>query len=93
MTVKKEEKLVEGEDVEVIKTGFIDPTLITGIMQPIGTIAFCTPEGGEMIVIDRDRFLVRGVEVQQGPGEAQQVYEAFVKWMGGVGVLEKTNER
>ena len=35
----------------------------------------------EMIKITADSFYVRGVPVQQGPGEASAVYEAFKQWM------------
>ena len=38
-------------------------------------------EPDEMIKITADSFYVRGVKVEQGPGEAEAVYEAFKQWM------------
>lgn len=35
----------------------------------------------EMIKVTEDGFYVRGVKVEQGPEEAQQVYEAFRQWL------------
>lgn len=35
----------------------------------------------EMIKITPEGFYVRGAKVEQGPEEAQQVYEAFRQWL------------
>jgi hypothetical protein len=35
----------------------------------------------EMIKVTEDGFYVRGVKVEQGPEEAEQVYEAFRQWL------------
>ena len=35
----------------------------------------------EMLKVTKDGFYVRGVRVEQGPEEAQQVYEAFKQWL------------
>ena len=34
-----------------------------------------------MLSISEDGFWVRGVKVEQGPMEAQEVYQAFLQWM------------
>jgi hypothetical protein len=39
-------------------------------------------EKGEMLKISPDGFWVRGVKVEQGPEEAKEVYEAFLKLLG-----------
>lgn len=47
-------------------------------------MVFVTSQEGqpvEMLRLSRDGFFVRGVKVEQGPGEAQAVYEAFMAWM------------
>lgn len=36
----------------------------------------------EMLSIGPDGFRVRGVKVEQGPGEAEEVYRAFLAFMG-----------
>lgn len=43
----------------------------------------------EMLRITRDGFFVRGVKVEQGEGEAQAVYEAFMTWMHAQGGWRK----
>jgi hypothetical protein len=35
----------------------------------------------EMIRISKEGFYVRGVKVEQGPGEAEEVYKAFLEMM------------
>lgn len=35
----------------------------------------------EMIKVTKDGFYVRGVKVEQGPEEAEQVYAAFKEWL------------
>jgi hypothetical protein len=39
-------------------------------------------EKSEMLKISPDGFWVRGVKVEQGPGEAKEVYEAFKLLLG-----------
>jgi hypothetical protein len=34
-----------------------------------------------ILKISKDGFWVRGVQVPQGPGEAEAVYKAFQQWM------------
>lgn len=36
---------------------------------------------GEMLKVTKDGFYVRGVKVEQGPGEAEAVYAAFKEFM------------
>ena len=36
----------------------------------------------EMLKISKDGFWVRGVKVEQGPGEAEEVYNAFKSYLG-----------
>lgn len=36
---------------------------------------------GEMLKVTKDGFYVRGVKVEQGPGEAEAVYSAFKEFM------------
>jgi hypothetical protein len=35
----------------------------------------------EMIRISKEGFYVRGIKVEQGPGEAEEVYKAFLEVM------------
>ena len=44
-------------------------------------ITFEAGEGNEMIKITPEGFRVRGVAVEQGPGEAEAVYKAFREFM------------
>lgn len=44
-------------------------------------ISFHTAAGESMMRITPDAFYVRGVQVEQGEGEAQAVYEAFKTWL------------
>ena len=37
--------------------------------------------GKEMLKISKDGFYVNGVKVEQGPGEAENVYKAFTEWL------------
>jgi hypothetical protein len=41
----------------------------------------CLAGGEEMLRVGPDGFWVRGIKVEQGPGEAQAVYNAFKEWM------------
>lgn len=42
----------------------------------------CLTAGSEeMLKVAVDGFYVRGVKVEQGPKEAEQVYEAFKQWL------------
>jgi hypothetical protein len=42
----------------------------------------CLTAGSEeMLKVAEDGFYVRGVKVEQGPKEAEQVYEAFKQWL------------
>jgi hypothetical protein len=46
------------------------------------SITFATnPLDEPMLTISDKGFWVRGVKVEQGPDEAQQVYDAFLQWM------------
>ena len=45
------------------------------------TIVFDAGDSEEMIKITPDGFYVRGVAVEQGPGEAEAVYKAFREFM------------
>jgi hypothetical protein len=40
-------------------------------------------QGQSVLLITPDKFIVRGVEVEQGEGEAQKVYDAFVDFLKG----------
>ena len=46
--------------------------------NPTHTITFNVGGNDEML---REGFWVRGVKVEQGPKEAEEVYEAFKQWM------------
>lgn len=41
----------------------------------------CLAGGEEMLKISPDGFWVRGVKVEQDPGEAETVYKAFKEFM------------
>lgn len=45
-----------------------------------GAISFDSGNG-EMLKVTKDGFYVRGVKVEQGPGEAAAVYAAFKEFM------------
>ena len=40
-----------------------------------------TSNATEMLRVSKDGFYVRGVKVEQGPGEAEAVYKAFKEFM------------
>jgi hypothetical protein len=46
---------------------------------------------GEMLKVTKDGFYVRGVKVEQGPGEAEAVYAAFKEFMTWA-ILSKPQE-
>lgn len=48
--------------------------------QPHNTIT-CMAGGSEMLRVGPDGFWVRGVKVEQGPGEAEAVYKAFKEFL------------
>lgn len=48
--------------------------------QQTNTIT-CLAGGTEMLKVGPDGFWVRGVKVEQGPNEAEEVYRAFKQWM------------
>ena len=43
------------------------------------TLFMCA--GDEVLKISSEGFWVRGVKVEQGPNEAEEVYRAFKQWM------------
>jgi len=45
------------------------------------TVIFNAGTDDEMLKITSDGFYVRGVKVEQGPGEAEAVYKAFKEFM------------
>jgi len=45
------------------------------------TISFMGRNGEPMMQISDTGFWVRGVKVEQGPTEAEEVYEAFKQWI------------
>lgn len=47
-----------------------------------GSHTFRSGGGVEMLKISKDGFWVRGVKVEQGPGEAEEVYNAFKNYLG-----------
>ena len=49
--------------------------------QPANTITFNVGGNDEMLKVGPEGFWVRGVKVEQGPKEAEEVYEAFKQWM------------
>ena len=53
---------------------------------PRSTVFMGQEEGSavEMLKISHDGFYVRGVKIEQGEGEAQKVYDAFIAWMYSV---------
>lgn len=48
---------------------------------PPNNIIFNAGTEDEMLKIAEDGFYVRGVKVEQGPGEAEAVYKAFKEFM------------
>jgi hypothetical protein len=49
----------------------------------VHSFIFYNPETKEeMIKINKDGFWVRGIKVEQGPWEAEEVYFAFKKFLG-----------
>ena len=56
------------EDIEI---GYPEPN----------DIIFNAGTNDEMLKITQDGFYVRGVRVEQGPGEAEAVYKAFKEFM------------
>ena len=61
-------------------------SMLTGIDLEIEnpvphTIVFNAGTADEMLKITKDGFYVRGVKVEQGPGEAEAVYTAFKEFM------------
>ena len=56
---------------------------ITGQDIVAGDITFHPRNGTELLRIANDGFYVRGVKVEQGHGEAQVVYAAFVEFLKG----------
>lgn len=52
----------------------VEPTTPHNIIFNAGT-------SDEMLKITEDGFYVRGVKVEQGPGEAEAVYKAFKEFM------------
>jgi hypothetical protein len=57
----------------------VSPTV--SFRDPVPSNITCLAGGEEMLKVGPDGFWVRGVKVEQGPGEAQAVYRAFKEWM------------
>lgn len=56
---------------------------------PANAVAFHANQGAtEMLKLSPEGFYVRGERVEQGPGDAQAVYEAFVAWMKASGAVK-----
>ena len=53
------------------------------------TIVFNAGDNDEMIKISLDGFYVRGIAVEQGPGEAEAVYNAFKQWLAWTALATK----
>lgn len=51
-------------------------------LKPRSEIVFLDQAQCEMIKVSADGFWVRGVKVEQGPGEAGEVYKAFKSFVG-----------
>jgi hypothetical protein len=55
--------------------------MITKVEEPKITFDTNPLTAEPMLVISEKGFWVRGVRVEQGPNEAEQVYQAFQQWL------------
>lgn len=55
--------------------------MITEVEDPKITFDTNPLTDNPMLVISDKGFWVRGVKVEQGPNEANQVYQAFQQWL------------
>jgi len=62
----------------------VSDQILSNEIKP-NNIVFHTQENNEILKIGPDGFWVRGVAVEQGPGEAREVYNAFLEFLNGAG--------
>lgn len=61
----------------------VSPAVISSAprFEPQSFVFFKQENSEELLKIGPDGFWVRGVKVEQGPGEADEVYRAFLDFM------------
>lgn len=60
---------------------YSNPSPVLSVSAPPASNIVLHAGPAEMLKITENAFYVRGVAVEQGPGEAAAVYAAFKQWM------------